>query len=94
MGIACLHATLCWGCQVNESMAEKFIQQALQVLEDNPGKKYCYPCWLRAAGMTAVEHLQQLSAVAAAFVKSSDRIAEHGTCRVCGKTTWIVLKLP
>ena len=74
-------------------MPDTFIQQALKVLEDNPGKKYCYPCWLHAAGMTSPEHLQQLAALATTFVKCPDRIAEHGTCGVCGKSSWIVLKV-
>ncbi len=72
----------------------EFRQQALKVLEDNPGTKYRYRCWGQAAGMTLPEELQQLSALATTFVKSPDRIAEHGTCSVCGKDRWIVYELP
>ena len=75
-------------------MEREFRQQAIKVLEDNLGKKYCYRCWGQAAGMTSPEALQQLSSLAATFVQSPDHTATLGTCHVCRKDTWIVLKLP
>ena len=75
-------------------MSEEFLRQALNVLKDNPGQKYCYRCWGQAAGMISPEALQQLSSLAATFVQSPDHTATLGTCHVCRKDTWIVFKLP
>lgn len=75
---------------------EKFLQQAMRVLRDNPDKKYCYPCWGQVSGMASPEGLHQRSAIAEALVQSSDYIAEYGACHVCGKAAWIIfnLKIP
>jgi hypothetical protein len=58
----------------------ELLRPAMKVLEDNPGQKYCYQCWAKAAGLMSPEHLQQLAAYARTFVGHTDRIAENGVC--------------
>jgi hypothetical protein len=59
----------------------RFHDQALAALDSRSGKWHCVSCWAQAAGLTAPEDQQRLTALARSFLTSSDPEAKRGgTC--------------
>ena len=60
------------------------VRDALKVLDQNLGMKFCIPCWATAAGLVADRDQAALSALARLY---EDIVTGQDTCSVCSART-------
>lgn len=63
------------------------VREALRVLEENPGKRFCLSCWAARAGLRTDQ--PALLALAHLYPEIT---ASEGACSICGTGTSVFAK--
>jgi hypothetical protein len=63
------------------------VRDALKVLDQNLGMRFCIPCWATAAGLRADRDQAALHALAKLY---KDIVSGQDTCSVCSARTAVV----
>ena len=62
------------------------VRDALRVLDQNPGMKFCIPCWATAGGLVGERDQVALVALANLY---EDIVPAEDTCSACGTRTQV-----